>query len=304
MVLRSVIDSHHHLWNPETLEPDVGYVWLRRKGEMKPFGDPSLIQRDYLLEEYVGEYGGILGSVHVQSDGGIKDPVRETEFVQGLADGFDFPLVIVGFVDLSREDAEGMLKRHKAFGRFCGVRQILSRIEGREDISFASCDYLRDERWRDQFVLLAEEGLIFDLQLYPEQMREAAEFLSRYEGVPVVIDHAGSPYDLGDEGRKRWREGMKLLGELEHVSVKMSGYGMYDKIWERGGVGYVMDGLLEFFGMERVMFGSNYPVDKLMRGYGEIVEDLRGYVGVDGEDRFFVENAKRVYGLGDFFDEE
>ena len=84
-----IIDSHHHLWAPQTDPGNVGYVWLRDIGAPKPFGDPTPIQRDYLIEEFLAEAAPerLAGSVHLQCDPKIPDPVAETAFIQRISEG-------------------------------------------------------------------------------------------------------------------------------------------------------------------------------------------------------------------------
>ena len=93
-----------------------------------------------------------------------------------------------------------MLKNHLSFGEFRGVRQIIGLLEQRPDLSFIKEHLLRNSIWQKNFALLDKHNLSFDLQLYPEQMKEAAEFLSDFPNVPIVIDHAGSPYDQTESG--------------------------------------------------------------------------------------------------------
>ena len=181
-----IIDAHHHLWCPVNDTANIGYIWLKKVGAPKPFGDPTPIQRDYLLEEFRAESSQheIISSVHVQADGAIPDPVRESIWLQELSDQHGLPGAHIGFVDLTSPDLQTTLERYQQLSGFRGVRQILSRIDERPDISFVPEHYLRSPIWREQFVLLAEHNLSFDLQLYPQQMHEAAEFLARHENIP------------------------------------------------------------------------------------------------------------------------
>ncbi len=271
-----IVDAHHHLWNPVTRNPDVGYVWLSNIGAPKPFGDPTPIQRNYLFDEFASEQDvrPLAASVHVQADGAIPDPVAETRFIQNISDTENFPIAIVGFVDLSRDDAASIIAAHKTNSNFRGVRQILSRLDDRPDMSFAPEHYLRNSVWRNSFRQLGWRGLSFDLQLNPEQMEEAADFFSDHPDVTVVIDHAGSPYDQSGAGLERWKNGMNALAQLPNLHVKISGLGMFDRDWNAQSVRPITDSLLSLFGSQRLMFASNFPVDKLMRPYAEIVNDV------------------------------
>ena len=122
--------------------------------------------------------------------------------------------------------------------------------------------------WRKGFSLLKEFDLSFDLQLYPEQMREAAEFLREHPQTPVVIDHAGSPYDQTEAGLKEWATGIKMLSQLDNTHVKISGFGMYNRDWNYQNTERIFQKLYETFGAKRMMWGSNFPVDRLMQSYG------------------------------------
>ena len=80
-----LFDAHHHLWNLEVLD----YIWLKQIGKPKPFGDPTPIQKDYLAKHFlndVAEANGIqlAGSVHIQVDSALIDPVSETSWLSKL----------------------------------------------------------------------------------------------------------------------------------------------------------------------------------------------------------------------------
>ncbi len=269
-----ITDAHHHLWCPVNDTANINYVWLKKIGAPKPFGNPTPIQCDYLLDEFRNESSKheIAASIHVQADGAIPDPVRESEWLQELSDEHALPSAHIGFIDLTASDVQTTLERYQKLSGFRGVRQILSRIDDRPDISFVPEHYLQNPVWCEQFALLAEHNLSFDLQLYPQQMAEAAAFLAQHDNIPVVIDHAGSPYDQSAAGLKQWHTGMAELASLTHCSVKLSGFGMFDTQWTADSIQPLFEGMLELFGAERMMWGSNFPVDKLMRDYDFVIE--------------------------------
>lgn len=274
-----IIDAHHHLWAPMTPELDIGYGWLKDIGAPKPFGDPTPIQRDYLLAEFLGEGAGLAASVHVQADPKLPDPVAETAFIQNISDTSGHFIAIVGFADLTFDRFEAQIAGHKAYANLRGIRQIISYLPDRPDLSFAQRNYLDDPLWCGNFGRLASHGLSFDLQLYPEQMQQAAALLASHPQVPVVIDHLGSPYDTSSQGLAMWRDGMAALAALPHVMVKLSGYAMFFGPDLTGPAVAVSEDILSLFGPDRVMFGSNFPVDKLHLTYPALqkfVADLSG----------------------------
>jgi len=298
-----IIDAHHHFWCPINDTAGIDYVWLKNIGSMKPFGDPTAIQRDYLPEEFIAEpkRHEIIGSVHVQADGAIPDPVKEAQWVGELsATKQGLPSAHIGFIDLTADDIEEVLQRYFKLSGFRGVRQILSKLDNRPDISFAGEHYLRSPIWRQQYGLLAEQHLSFDCQLYPEQMMEAAAFFSNHPDIPVIIDHAGSPYNQSIKGLVTLKYGLRALAALPHCHIKLSGFGMFDPLWTGDSIYPVFDIILEAFGSSRVLFGSNYPVDKLMRPYDFIVDELinccqRIGLHEDGIEKIFSSNARDFY---------
>jgi len=84
----------------------------------------------------------------------------------------EIPSAIVGFVDLAKEDAEDVIKRHLIYPKFRGVRQIIGKLEKRSDLSFTNENLLLNKCWQKNFALLEKHNLSCDLQLYPEQMNE------------------------------------------------------------------------------------------------------------------------------------
>jgi predicted TIM-barrel fold metal-dependent hydrolase len=131
-------------------------------------------------------------------------------------------------------------------------------------------------------------------------MAEAAGFLAMHPDIPVVIDHLGSPHDLSDAGLIRWQEGMHLLAALPHVSVKLSGYAMYFRSALAGKAVRLTQDALRLFGPDRVMFGSNFPVDKLHLSYPDLLDFVIAQVDDDTVvlQKVLHDNAARFYRFG------
>ncbi len=291
-----IVDAHHHLWIPERAEPDIGYGWLRDIGAPKPFGDPTPIQRDYEWAHYSNESRAheLVGSVHVQCDGAV-DAVAETSWVQSVFDRTGLEHAIVGLADLASPELERVLDAQARHACFRGVRQILSRLDDDAARSFAPRHFLRDASWQAGYATLATRDLSFDLQLYPEQMAEAADVLADHPDVTVIVDHAGSPHDPTPEGVRRWRAGTERLAALDRVAVKLSGFGMFDAGWSAASVASAVSHLVETFGPARVMWGSNFPVESLAGTFDRAVNACRDALDDGVREAVFVDNARRLY---------
>ena len=304
-----IIDAHHHIWIPEQTHPDIGYRWLRDIGAIKPFGDPTPIQRDYRMEEFIEEskQHELVGSVFLQTDGALSNPVLETDWVASVFSDSSLMHGIVCFVDLDSHTTQSELLKHQACGMLRGVRQIVSRLDDQPSLSFARKHYLRSATWQDNLALLADQSLTFDLQLYPEQMLEAAQVFSRLPHLTVIVDHTGSPWNTTQLGFSQWCDGVTALAALPNCVMKLSGFGMFSRDWSAASVAPLLQHCLTQFGSHRMMFGSNFPVDKLMASYDDVVNrvatalsglcEQQGMFAEQVLDDVFCNTAQRVYSL-------
>lgn len=272
-----VVDPHFHLWDlttgnyPHFETPSEGFI-----------GSNAAIARSYLWEEFLAEGGGaveLVGAVHVEAI--PVDPLRETEYMQAVADRAGVPLGIVARADLTAPDIGEVLDRHAAAApALRGVRQILNRHQD-PLYNYVDTDFMRAPGFDDGLRALATRGLVFDLQIYPGQMEEAAALAVRHQELAFVLNHAGMWVDRTLAGWRAWRDGLRRLAACDNVSVKISGLGMFDREWTNASIRPLVLETLDAFGAGRAMFASNFPVDKLFsdypavwRAFERIVADL------------------------------
>lgn len=285
------IDAHHHLWDLNAVE----YPWLMEKGAVRFFGDPTPIQRDYLLPEYRADASaqGFSASVHIQV--GAADPWAEAQWVQSVANQYpDWSLVQVVFCDLTANDLEYQLDRFQSLPSVRGVRQIVGRAPG-EDAKTGTNSLLENPDFQTGLKTLGERGLSFDLQLLPELMEQTAEVLSQTPKTSVALCHAGSPHDRSDKGLSHWEKALGSLSTLPHVHCKLSGLGMFDHNWSAESVAPIVSTCLSQFGADRCMFGSNFPVDSLSSTYPELVLRLKDLIPAAKRNSVFRDTAIKFY---------
>lgn len=285
------IDAHHHLWDLGA----VHYPWLMARGEVRFFGDPAPIQHDYLLPELRADAAaqGFAGSVHIQV--GAEDGLAEARWVDAVARATpDWPLLQVAFCDLTSETREADLDALQALPSLRGIRQIVGRAPG-EDAAAGTNALLADPRFLDGLASLAARGLRFDLQLLPELMPAAAQLLAQVPDLQVALCHAGSPHDRTPPGLGAWRSRLETLSALPQVQCKLSGLGMFEHDWTEQSLAPLVATVLELFGAERVMWGSNFPVDSLTSDYARIVTTIERLVPRIMHDAVFRETARRFY---------
>lgn len=287
------IDAHHHLWDLQA----VHYPWLMAKGEPRFFGDPAPIQRSYLLEEFRAEAAaeGAGASVHIQV--GAEDGLEEARWVQSVADAYpDWPMAQVVFCDLTASGLAQELDQFQRLPTVRGVRQIVGRAPG-EDARTGTNALLDDPAFLSGLKEAGRRGLSFDLQLIPELMEKTARVLAQAPQTQVALCHAGSPHDRSAAGLADWAGALKHLSALPHVTCKLSGLGMFDHGWTAERIRPIVETCLEQFGARRVMFGSNFPVDKLYSDYRTLADAYRALVPADAQAVVFTRTASRFYGL-------
>lgn len=271
------------------------------------------------------------GVVHVQADwhgNGPMGPVEETRWVAGLPFGQDgLPQLrgIVGFADPRTAHFADVLDAHlEASPAFRGIRCMGTwhpdkgvHAYADDEGLFRSPDFLRG------FGPLADRGLSFDAYVFSHQLDDVAVLAKEYPETTIVLDHYAPPVGwggrMGDTGKteierqailERWRDGMSRLAEHANVVAKHSGLafpmlGLPTASYTRASLAETVAPLVEHttdaFGADRLIFGSNFPMDKALAAHDAIVGALVDLLAPRGEAvlrKVFRDNAVRTYGLG------
>ena len=287
------IDAHHHLWDLGA----VRYPWLEASGQKRFFGDPTPIQRNYLVKEFreTATSCGIGASVHVQV--GAEDGLAEARWVDAVAAAHPgWPAAQVAHADLRDEAVDDRLDALAELASVRGVRDIVGRAPA-EDRASQTGNFLESPQFMRGLQKLATRGLSFDLQLHPGQMVAAARVFGELPDLSIVLCHAGSPIDRTQEGRQDWARNLKSLSALPNMHCKLSGLGMFDHEWTTDKIRPFVETCLEQFGPERCMFGSNFPVDSLTSDYATLVDAYSALIPRELHEQVFGETARRFYRL-------
>lgn len=291
-----IVDAHHHVWLRDRVP------WLNGPMQPRIFGPYEAIRRDYTIEEFRADAApsGVVASVYVQVNVAPGAEVDEVAWVESLARETGLPSAIVAFADLAQPDLDVLLDRHLAAGLVRGIRQQLHwhanplyRFAPRPDL-------MNDPAWRRGLARVAARGLLFELQVFESQFADCAALARALPEVTLVLMHAGMPEDLSDEGFARWRGGLGMLAAAPNVHVKLSGLGTFVHRVDPGLIARVCRETLDAFGPQRCLFGSNFPIEKLWTGYGELVDAWRDAVSAldpAAQRAIFHDNAARLYRL-------
>ncbi|HET7365545.1 MAG TPA: amidohydrolase family protein [Burkholderiales bacterium] len=271
-------DAHLHFWDPRTHY----YPWLCDPAPIAfRYGDYQALRRPYLPPDYRkdAEQWDVRRTVYVEAEWEPRDPAGEMDFIAGLRGEHGMPSVAVAQAWLDRDDCPAVLDAHAERSFVRGVRH--KPRPGQMD----------DARWRTGYARLAGLGLHFELQTPWQELAAAARLADDFPDTTIVLNHAGLP--LPGE-LDAWQAAMAGLARCANAAVKISGLGNLDAPRKAR----VIATLLEFFGMRRAMFASNYPVDGLRASYDAIYglfdDATRGLSSAVRRDLFH-DNAVRIY---------
>jgi len=273
------IDTHQHFWQYN----DRDYGWMgagmeklkcdRLPGDLAP-----------LLEK-----NGIDGTITVQA----RQCIEETEWLLQLADENPFIKGVVGWVDLRSPQLELQLERFCYHPRLRGVRHV---VHDEPDDKFMM---------RDDFVRgigkLNRYGLTYDLLLFAKHLPVACELVGKFPEQTFVLDHISKPF-IKDRKMEPWDSDIRHLGSFGNVSCKLSG--MVTEAdwhnWKPEDFKPYMDIILEAFGANRIMVGSDWPVCTVAGEYEEVMRIATDYaeeLSADEQAAIWAENGKRIYQL-------
>jgi predicted TIM-barrel fold metal-dependent hydrolase len=294
-----LVDAHVHLWD---LDGSIRYPWLT-----PPFSDGGVagrveaIARTYLLENYLADAAGfdIAKIVHVDAGADPKDALAETRWLQTLADAQGRPDGIVAYAPLNDPEVEALLEAHAAHPNVRGVRQILN-WHADPNLTYTPVDLLQDPAFEAGYGRLKTYGLRFDCQIYPGQTPAAAALAGRHPDTPLILNHAGMPVDASVEGLAQWRAGLRVLAAQPNVAVKISGLAIVRHDWTVESLRPLVLETIDIFGVDRCMFASDFPTDKLFGGFSDVLtayDQITADFSSDERRRLFARNAERIYGV-------
>ena len=295
-----IVDAHHHLWDLNN--KDTKYSWLMVTEGEAFFGDYAAIRKNYLLEDYIedSKNQNIIKSVHVQAEHDDDKPVNETAWLQNLADTHSskLPNAIVAFADFSKNNVSELLDAHQEYKNTRGIRQILSYNKDEPKYTHATEDFMKDSSWVENFKHIRNRNLSFDIQIYKHQMEDAVNLANKYNDVLFILNHTGEPCYQSKEYIESWEQNMKKLAKCENVVAKISGLGMFDPYWTIDSTRIFVEKTIQIFGIERCMFASNFPVDKIFNSfdtYWNSFKEITKNYSENDKNLLFSSNAEKYY---------
>lgn len=252
-----IIDSHQHFWIYEAKK----HAWID--------DDMKVIRKNFLPEDLklVYQTNGIDGCVAVQAD----QSLTETDFLLDLAEKNDFIKGVVGWVNLRDSNIEEVLKHYSTFPKLKGFRHV---VQGEADHNFM----LRPD-FLNGIATLEKYNFTYDILIFPHQLGAALELVRHFPNQKFIIDHSAKPY-IKEGFYDGWAALIKAIGEFPNVYCKLSGMTTEaDYInWTQEQIEPYMQLVLDAFGANRILFGSDWPVCLVAGNYTKTKELVTNFI--------------------------
>lgn len=278
-----IIDTHQHLWDLDKLP----YSWTTNN---------QTFNRSFRLEDYYAATAGvdIIKTVHVEADIDETHILDETRYILSLAERDNNP--VTGVVAGCRPEYDNFreyIEQIAGHPNLKGVRRILHVVPDEVSTSTTFVENIRS---------LEEFDLSFDLCVLARQLPLAINLVKQCPNVRFILDHCGNP-DIKNQDYDEWRAGMKELAAYPNVTAcKISGIVVNTDIphWTVEDLRPAVEGVIQIFGWDRVMFGSDWPVCTLAASLKNWLDALTVLTLNSSEEhleKLFRYNAERVYRL-------
>ena len=276
-----IIDTHHHFW--KYIADNYGWI------------DESMgvLKKDYLPPDLEVEMvkARVSGTVVVQA----RQSIEETRWLLDLAERTPFIKGVVGWFDLQSEKIGEQLDQYAAHPKLVGARHVI-HDEPDDDFMFRPA-------FLQGLELLQNYSLTYDLLLFPKHLKGATELVGLLPDQTFILDHISKP-PVSSGILQPWKDDLEALASRSNVWCKISG--MVTEAdhnrWRYEEFVPYLDTVLNAFGRDRIMLGSDWPVCRLAGEYKEImdiplrfIEDLKE----DDKIRIYRQNAIECYQLED-----
>jgi L-fuconolactonase len=272
------IDAHQHFWQYNPARDG----WITDQ--------MAILKKDFLPHHLWAELAAnnMQGCIAVQTD----QSEAETSFLLGLAGHHDLIQGVVGWVDVRADNLVERLEVFSKCPKLCGFRHIVQAEP--DDRFMLQPAFLRGMN------CLAEFGFTYDILVYPRQLPAAIELVSKYPDQLFVIDHIAKP-SIREKRYLPWARYLRTIAGNPNVYCKISGLVTEAtwQAWSANDFKPYLDLVFEVFGVDRLMFGSDWPVCLLAASYSQVVQLIADYtqnMPSAAREKIFGLNAAHFYG--------
>ena len=272
-----LIDSHQHFWQVGRF----AYPWMTPEVEV--------LYQDYLppAVEPILKRCAVENTILVQASNSLE----ETRWLLSLADQYPFIAGVVGWVDLTGKDVGRQLDEFVMHAKFKGVRHLVE--------SEPADDWLIQPSVLEGMRALAAYGVSYDLLVHTRHLKYAKILAESCPELRLVIDHMAKP-PIARQELAEWAHEIKELAAYSNVWCKLSGLVTEANWadWSGEDLKPFVDTVVDYFGPQRMMFGSDWPVCLLAASYDRVLEAfqwLLAELSNEDRERIFSKNATEFY---------
>jgi L-fuconolactonase len=278
----TIIDSHQHFWQVGRFD----YPWMS--------AEVDTLYRDFLPEalEPVLQDCGVRQTVLVQA----SNSLAETRWLLELAERHRFIAGVVGWVDLTSPQVDNQIIDLIAYPKFKGVRHLVE--------SEPADDWLAQPEVLAGLNRLAAHGVAYDLLVHTRHLKSVLRVAERCPDLRLVVDHMAKPPIASGEIME-WARELQAVAQIPGLHCKLSGLVTEaDHLrWTTADLIPYVECALEWFGAERMMIGSDWPVCLLAAGYSRVLaayQEMLAGLHENARQLILAGNAARFYRLENF----
>ena len=288
-----IIDPHVHLFDLAKGQ----YHWL--KSDNPPFWeDKPIISRNFQEQDLALSNNTLSGFVHIEAGFNNEFPAKELIWLENTV---KLPFKSIATFDLLSPPKfnDNLLKQLNSLTSFVGVRHIL------DDDAIA---ILNNRTAQENFALLNNQSLIFELQVYLSDndiLEPLLSTIDNYPQIKFIINHAGFPPYFSDERKdsersiqwQNWQTNLAQCAQRDNVWIKCSGWEMTNRKYSAQWQQQVLSSVLASFDSDKIMLASNFPLTLFSRNYNTYWQELIALVPAESVANLCGNNAMRCYQL-------
>lgn len=292
-----IIDTHFHIWDVNQLY----YPWLSDRYQPNTFmGDYSKLCQNHVLADFQKEVSNfeLIAGVHIEAEHDRNNIYAELDWLKQQEKNSNFKMAYVAYAPLLHDEINSILERLNTYQGIRGIRfkpETSAHYNAERPKGKAS---LHDPKLAQNLAILADYNWVWDARVPYWHLNELSDLAARIPQLSIVLEHTGLPWDRDQKGLMRWAEGMQQLAQCPNVTVKLSELSTANQQWRWQENIELMRNVIQWFGIHRCMFASNYPVANLSITYDGLIkaaQEALSHLSTKERDLFFIENAMRIY---------
>ena len=273
----NILDTHHHLWDLSLRS----YDWITEL----PENESIKINRNFLINDLdvLADENNVTGTICVQA----HQSEEEALWLLEIAKNSNLIKGVVCWVDLKNSNIGFSLDKYQTYDKFCGIRHVWHDEKNE--------DWIMDPKVIKGLKTLSERQINFDFLVRPNHLKYIFEVYEKIPKLNGVIDHIAKPM-IKENIFEPWAENISELSKIDSLNCKISG--MVEEMNESQGISILKnytDHVIESFGGDKVMFGSNWPVCLTKKSYSEVLEIAKSISNNLEPEEFFYTNGKSFY---------